>query len=69
VLAPLAALAIVIVVNLSVPVAVRLVGGTWTESLAGALLTPLFVPVFGIGVIRGLYLAFARAIRVSARPA
>ncbi|GAA2726069.1 glycosyltransferase family 2 protein [Cellulomonas aerilata] len=47
-------------VAVAVPTAVRLVGGSTAEVRAAAALTPVFVPVFGAGVLRGLALA-ARA--------
>jgi hypothetical protein len=39
------------------------VGGSWYEVRAAALLTPVCIPVFGAGVLRGLFLAAIRAVR------
>ena len=62
-IAPLVGLAGAVGVLLAVPIVVRLVGGSWYEVRAAALLTPVFILIFGAGVIRGLYLAAARALR------
>ncbi len=49
----------------AVPSAVRLSGGSPHEVRAAAALTPVFIPVFGAGVLRGLALAAARVLRSS----
>lgn len=49
----------------AVPSAVRLSGGSPDEVRATAALTPVFIPVFGAGVLRGLALAAARVLRSS----
>ncbi|HEX5994710.1 MAG TPA: hypothetical protein VFY84_06175, partial [Jiangellales bacterium] len=69
VFAPLVALALAVAALLAVPAVVRLVGGSWAEARAAAVLTPVFVPVFGWGILRGLLLATTRAIRINARRA
>jgi hypothetical protein len=63
VFAPLVGLAGLLAALLAVPALVRLVGGTWAEVRAALLLTPVFLPVFGFGVVRGLYLAARRSLR------
>ena len=63
VLAPWVGLACILTFLLAVPAVVRLVGGSWTEVLAAAALTPLFILIFGAGGIRGLYLAAVRPLR------
>jgi glycosyltransferase involved in cell wall biosynthesis len=68
VFAPLVGLACVLAVLLATPVVVRLVGGSWYEIRAAALLTPVFIPVFGAGILRGLSLAAATAVRSKYRP-
>jgi hypothetical protein len=67
VLFPLVGLACVVAGLVAAPVVVRLVGGSFGEVRAVALLTPVFIPIFGFGVLRGLWLA-ARG-RLSARRA
>ena len=52
----------------AVPAAVRLSGGTSDEVRAAALLTPVFVPLFGAGVLRGLALAAVARRRGRRRP-
>lgn len=47
----------------AVPSAVRLSGGSWREVRSAAVLTPVFIPLFGAGVLRGLGLAATRARR------
>ncbi|WP_258726406.1 glycosyltransferase family 2 protein [Cellulomonas sp. NS3] len=54
-------------VLVAVPATVRAVGGSAYEVRAAATLTPVFVPVFGAGVLRGLALAAARVVRARRR--
>jgi glycosyltransferase involved in cell wall biosynthesis len=61
--APLIAAGLVVAGYVAVPTVVGLAGGTWPEVRAAATLTPLFVAVFGAGVVRGLFLAVTRAVR------
>ena len=68
VLAPLVGLACVLALLVATPAVVRLVGGSWYEVRAAALLTPVFIPIFGVGILRGLYLAAATALRSKNRP-
>jgi glycosyltransferase involved in cell wall biosynthesis len=65
VFAPLVALGCVVAGLIAVPAVVRLVGGSWYEVLAAAVLTPLFIPIFGWGVLRGLALAASRSLRAA----
>jgi hypothetical protein len=50
-------------VTAAAPAAVSLSGGSRDEVRGAALLTPGFVVAFGAGVLRGLFLAAARAGR------
>jgi hypothetical protein len=56
-------------VLVGVPAVVRASGGSPGEVRSAATLTPLFAPVFGAGVLRGLALAAAKALRVPSGPA
>ncbi|MFC8191177.1 glycosyltransferase [Cellulomonas sp. NPDC057328] len=47
----------------AVPAAVRAAGGSAGEVRAAATLTPVFVPTFGAGVLRGLALALVTRLR------
>ena len=67
VFAPLVGLACVLAVLLATPVVVRLVGGSWYEVRAAAVLTPVFIPIFGVGILRGLYLAATSTRRSGVR--
>ncbi|MBU4214662.1 MAG: glycosyltransferase family 2 protein [Actinobacteria bacterium] len=49
----------------AIPAAVRTAGGTADEVRAAAALAPVFVPVFGAGILRGLALAAGRVVRGS----
>jgi glycosyltransferase involved in cell wall biosynthesis len=67
VFAPLVGLACVLAVLLATPLVVRLVGGSWYEVRAAAVLTPVFVPIFGVGILRGLWLAATSSRRARVR--
>ena len=54
---PVVGLAGVATGAVAVPVAVSWAGGSRTEVRSAALLAPVFIPVFGAGVLRGLALA------------
>lgn len=60
---PAVAVAGAAAVFVAVPTVVRHVGGSADEIRAAAKLTPVFVPVFGAGVVRGLVLAATRLLR------
>ncbi len=60
---PRLAAGIVVAGLVAVPTVVRSVGGSSGEVRAAATLTPVFVPTFGAGVVRGLALAAAARIR------
>lgn len=60
---PAIAVAGVAAAVVGVPAVVHRAGGNGAEVRAAALLTPVFVPVFGAGVARGLVLAAARLRR------
>ena len=55
----------VVAALVAVPSVVKLVGGSSYEVRAAATLTPVFIPLFGAGVLRGLILAATRVIRSS----
>ncbi|MBO1750936.1 glycosyltransferase [Actinotalea sp. BY-33] len=56
------------VITAALATAVRRVGGTRDEVRAAAALTPVFAVVFGSGVVRGLLLAAAHAVRGARGP-
>jgi glycosyltransferase involved in cell wall biosynthesis len=62
--APLVGLVVLVAALLALPAAVAVLGrGTLAEVWASVVLTPIFVVVFGLGVLRGLALAAVRRLR------